>query len=159
MDDFFALAQAVDDFCQLIENLPPETLQEKTWGPQAILAHLVYYHELYVKQAQAFLDDTPTKLFQGPYYELNAQVVKNCRRIPIPILVRRFQSANRRLGKIYRACDPEQVIVPIKQGVQPHRLDKLVRAVTSHVRNHQRQIEKDWVRRKPRARDVRRSQR
>jgi len=144
VDDFAALDQAVEEFCQLIETLPRQALRAEGWGPKSILIHLVYYHELYVAQAQAFLDHKPLKLFQGAYYTLNAQVVQKNRLVPITKLVKRFRIANRRLGKIYAMCDPVQVIVPIKLGVAPHQLSKLVRAVTSHVKNHQRQIEKEW---------------
>ena len=142
MNDLAELTNAVEDFCGFIETLPRSSSKEKTWGPHSVLAHLVYYHELYVRQAQAFLSDKPVKLFRGAYYELNAQVAQRYRNIPDAKLTRRFRAANRRLGKIYAAHDPRRVVVPIKEGVQPHRLDKLVRAVTAHVRNHQRQLEK-----------------
>jgi hypothetical protein len=143
LNDFAELTQVIEDFCAFIESLPRQSLKGKTWGVQSILAHLVYYHELYVRQAQAFLDGKPVKLFQGSYNELNAQIVRDYRKIPVSKLVRRLRTANQRLGKIYAACDPKLVIVPIKESVQPHRLDKLVKAVTGHVRNHQRQIKRD----------------
>ena len=143
MNDFALLTQAVDSFCAFVESLPLSELESKTWGPKSVLAHLVYYHELYVIQAQASLDNKPVKLFEGGYYELNARIAERWRDVPVEKLVRRFQSANRRLEKIYATCDPRFVIVPIKAGVKPHPLTKLVREVTAHVRNHQHQIEKE----------------
>ena len=142
LSDFVELTQAVEDFCAFIETLPRSSLKGKTWGPQSVLAHLVYYHELYVRQAQAFLDGKPVRLFRGTYRELNSQIASSHRDIPIPQLVRRFRTANRRLGKIYMTCDPDHIVISIKEGVQPYSLNKLVPAVTSHVRNHHREIKK-----------------
>ncbi|MBI5031626.1 MAG: hypothetical protein HZB51_13945 [Chloroflexi bacterium] len=143
MNDFAELNQAVDSFCQFVESLPQKELTRKTWGPKSILAHLVYYHELYTKQAQACLDRKPIKLYDGTYRDLNAQIAERWRDVPIEKLVRRFKSANRRLGKIYATHDPRLVLVPIKQGVKPYPLAKLVPEVAAHVRNHQRQMKKE----------------
>ncbi len=148
MNGFAELDQAVDAFCQFVQSLPPKSLAGQAWGPKSILAHLVYYHELYVAQAQAFLNRQPVKLYAGTYRDLNAQIAERWRDVPVEKLVRRFKRANRRLGKIYATCDPQLVIVPIKQGVKPHSLAKLVRAVAAHVRNHQKQIEKEKIRKK-----------
>ena len=62
---FVPLDQAVEDFCRFIENLPPEVATQQAWGPKEVLAHLVYYHELYVAQAQAYLAGTPSSSQKG----------------------------------------------------------------------------------------------
>jgi hypothetical protein len=82
-------------------------------------------------------------LYQGTYRDLNVQIAERWRDVPIEKLVRRFRTANRRLGKIYAACDPQSIVVPIKAGVKPHPLAKLVREVAAHVRNHQSQIKRE----------------
>ena len=56
-------------------------------------------------------------------------------------LVGRLRNANRRLGELYAAGDPDQIVVPIKSGVRPYRLAKLIPEVASHIRNHQRQLQ------------------
>jgi len=142
MNDFGELDQAVDSFCEFIESLPAKELADKTWGPKEVLAHLVYYHELYVKQAQACLDGKPIRLYEGAYYNLNAQIAERSRTVPTEKLVRRFKRANHRLKKIYTTNDPRLVVVPIKANVQPHPLSKLVSEVAAHVRHHQRQLKK-----------------
>ena len=135
------LDQAVEDFCQFIQNLPQEDATQRAWGPKEVLAHLVFYHELYVAQAQAFLAGSRVKLPKGRYSDLNAEAAERCRDVPMDELVGRLRIANRRLGELCAAGDPDQIVVPIKSGIRPYRLAKLIPEVASHIRNHQRQLQ------------------
>ena len=141
-DSLFApLDQAVEDFCRFMQNLPPEATAQRDRGPKEVLAHLVFYHELYVAQAQAFLAGTSVDLPKGRYSELNAEAAERFRDVPIDELVRRLRIANRRLGELCAEGDPEEIVVPIKTGIKPYRLAKLIPQVASHIRNHQRQLQ------------------
>ena len=142
LDSLFApLDQAVEDFCWFMQNLPQEAATQRAWGPKEVLAHLVYYHELYVAQAQAFLAGTRVELPKGRYSDLNAEAAERCRDVPIDELVRRLRIANRRLGESYAEGNPDEIVVPIKTGVRPYRLAKLIPEVAAHIRNHQRQLQ------------------
>ena len=150
-DSLFApLDQAVEDFCQFIQNLPQEDATQRAWGPKEVLAHLVFYHELYVAQAQAFLAGTSADLPKGRYSELYAEAAERFRGVTIDEMVKRLRIANRRLSELCAAGDPDQIVVPIKTGVRPYRLAKLIPEVASHIRNHQRQLQMEM--RKGRAR-------
>ena len=143
-DSLFApLDQAVEDFCRFMQNLPPEATAQRAWGPKEVLAHLVFYHELYVAQALAYLAGTRVELLKGRYSDLNAEAAKRYRDVPMDDLVGRLRIANRRLGELCAANDPDQIVVPIKTGVRPYRLAKLIPEVASHIRNHQRQLQKE----------------
>ena len=65
-------------------------------------------------------------------------------------MVKRLRIANRQLGELCVEGDAEEIIVPIKTGIKPYRLAKLIPQVTSHIRNHQRQLQMEM--RKGRAR-------
>ena len=126
-----------------MQNLPPEAATQRAWGPREVLAHLVFYHELYVAQAQAFLAGTRVDLPKGRYSDLNAEAAEQCRDVSIDELVKRLRIANRQLAELCAAGDPEQIVVPIKAGVRPYRLAKLIPEVASHIRNHQLLLQKE----------------
>lgn len=138
---FASLDQAVEDFCRFMQNLPPEATTQRDQGPMEVLAHLVFYHELYVAQAQAFLAGTSVDLPKGRYSELYAEAAERFRGVPIDEMVKRLRIANRRLGELCAEGDAEEIVVPIKTGIKPYRLAKLIPQVTSHIRNHQRQLQ------------------
>ena len=138
---FASLDQAVEDFCRFMQNLPPEATTQRDQGPMEVLAHLVFYHELYVAQAHAFLAGTSVDLPKGRYSELYAEAAERFRGVTIDEMVKRLRIANRRLSELCAAGDPDQIVVPIKTGVRPYRLAKLIPEVASHIRNHQRQLQ------------------
>lgn len=141
-DSLFApLDQAVEDFCRFMQNLPPEAAAQRDQVPMEVLAHLVFYHELYVAQAQAFLAGTSVDLPKGRYSELYAEAAERFRGVTIDEMVKRLRIANRRLGELCAEDDAEEIVVPIKTGVRPYRLAKLIPEVASHIRNHQRQLQ------------------
>jgi hypothetical protein len=140
MREFSLLEQAVEAFCSFIEALPEDAMVEQNWGPKEVLAHLVYWHEVYVSQAQSYLRGEPVDLPQGRYSDLNARAVENSRGIPVAQLTARFRAANHALGQISMDCDPDQVVIPIKSGVRAYTLAELVAEVLPHIRNHHRKL-------------------
>lgn len=136
------LDDAVEEFCRFVQSLGPDTAAPQPWGPKQVLAHLAFYHELYVAQIEVLLAGAPVDLPRGRYSDLNAAAVQRYRDVPVDEIVSRLEFANRRLGELCIAADPEQIVVPIKAGVRPYRLTKLIPAVTSHFRNHLRQLRK-----------------
>lgn len=142
MTDLERLSTTVEAFCRFIEGLPEDDLVEQEWGPKEVLAHLVYYHQLYVAQVAALLAGAPFEPPQGRYSDLNAQAVALSRGVPPAELVARFRAANRRLGELAASPQAKDIILEIKQGVKPRRLYFLIPEIEAHVRHHLQQLAK-----------------
>jgi hypothetical protein len=136
MNDSEKLRETVETFCRFIEQLPTAALTDQAWGPKEVLAHLVFYHEGYVRQIEARLAGRPFDLPKGRYNDLNAQAAAAGRSVPVDELVRRLRAADERLRGLYVAYNPAQIMVEIKQGAKIWPLADLVPAVESHVRGH-----------------------
>jgi hypothetical protein len=143
MTDRERLQTTVEAFCRFIEGLPQDALAEREWGPKEVLAHLVYYHELYVAQMDALLAGAPFEPPQGRYSDLNAQAVARSRGVPPAELVARFRAANRRFCELAASPQAQALVLEIKRGVKPRRLDSLIPEIEAHVRNHLRQLAKN----------------
>ncbi len=143
IEDLQRLEKTVEAFCRYIEKVPTTEVEGQEWGPIQVLAHLVYWHESYAAQIEAFLADRPFERPQGRFRDMNAQAARACRGIPIAVMARRFRTADERLRALYAANDPAAIVVEIKQGSKKWQLAELVPAVEAHVRNHQRQLEHD----------------
>src|SRR5512136_1110826 len=100
------LSQSIEAFCNFIEQLPSKSLEEQDWGPREVLAHLVFYHELYVKLVEAAALKLPLVPLEGKYREINARAVADCRGCSVDQLVERLSFANRRLVELYDAYEP-----------------------------------------------------
>lgn len=143
MKEYSLLEREVEAFCRFVETLPDEALVEHDWGPREVLAHLVYWHEVYVEQAQNYLRGEPVEVPHGRYSDLNALAVKNSRYVKVVELTGRFRAANRTLGQLLAESDPEKVVIPIKSGVRPYTLSKLVAEVLPHIRSHHRKLKSE----------------
>ncbi len=154
MNDLTRLEETVERFSQFITMLPTGALVEQDWGPKEVLAHLVYYHELYVKLVEAFLAGTPMEPPKGTFRELNAQAVVASRGTPPSELVDRFQKANQRLVELCQRYDTREITVEIKAGAKPRPLAELIPEVEAHIRNHLKQLHKDLQARKDRPTSV-----
>ncbi len=130
------LSQAVNLFCQYIENLPPGALEDQAWGPREVLVHLVFHHERYVILAEACLHGVPCEPLSGKYRQINAAAVAMNRDQAVEALVARFKQANRRLAEIYQNNDPGSIRVEIKTGVKVRSLTELLPEVEAHIRIH-----------------------
>ncbi len=47
------LTASIEAFCRIVEQLPAHAFLVKPWGPRQVLAHLVFWHEIYVRQIEA----------------------------------------------------------------------------------------------------------
>lgn len=143
MTDLERLSITTEAFCRFIEGLPQDALAEQEWGPKEVLAHLVSYHELYVAQMEALLAGAPFEPPQGRYSALNAQAVACSRGVLPDELVARFRAADHRLCALAASPQAKDVVLEIKKGVKPRRLDSLILEIEAHVRNHLQQLQKN----------------
>jgi hypothetical protein len=137
------LQKTVEAFCQFIETLPASALTEQEWGPKEVLAHSVYYHENYVIEIKAQLAGQLYNLPKGRFSDLNARAAASSHGVPVEVFLDRLRLADEKLRDFYRLHDPETLSVNIKKGGKSWTLAKLVPAIESHVRNHQRELKKE----------------
>jgi hypothetical protein len=137
------LQTTVEAFCQFIEALPKTAFSEREWGAKEVLAHILYHHENYVAEIKAQLAGEPYDLPKGRFSDLNTQAAEAARGVPVEELLHRLRVADEQLRDFYRLHDPETLIVNIKKGGKSWTLAELVPAIESHVRNHQKQLEKE----------------
>jgi hypothetical protein len=137
------LTRTVEVFCVWIESLPAREVRRREWGPREVLAHLVYHHELYVKQTEAVLAEREFAPSAGRFADINARAVEKLAPLPIPALTRRLRAANRRLCRLARANDPRRISLRIKADSKPWGLSDLIPAVEAHIRNHLYALKKD----------------
>ncbi|MEW6716391.1 MAG: hypothetical protein AB1345_02640 [Chloroflexota bacterium] len=142
MDETEKLTDTVNHFCRWITALPADMLVEQDWGPREVLAHIVYYHELFVNLVEARLSKKEFPPPEGSFRELNAAAVSASRGISPSILVDRLKKANARLVELYQRHNPEDIILEIKAGAKPRRLAELVPEVEAHIRNHLKKLQK-----------------
>jgi hypothetical protein len=105
-----------------------------------VLAHLVYWHELYVAQVEALRGGPPAGLPEGRFSDLNDVAVALSRNAPLDEMLRRFREANSRLVRAVTAA-PDRAI-QLKQGSKVWPLVDLIPNVESHIRNHMKLLEK-----------------
>lgn len=141
-----ALNAAVDAFCGYIEGLPEAALADKAWGPKEVLAHLVYWQEIWVAQAEAILAQRPYTLLRGRYEDVNAEVVRASRGVPVGELLRRFRDVRARLLHLARAPGAERLQLRLKVGATLQPLVWLISAEAEHVDDHRRTLERQAAR-------------
>jgi hypothetical protein len=140
MIDLERLTTTVESFCRFMEQLPGAARQEQPWGPREVLAHLVYWHELYVEQVEALRGGPPAELPEGRFSDLNALAVAQSRGAPLDEMLRRFREANERLV-IAITASPD-LAIQLKRGSKVWPLEALIPNVGSHIRNHLKLLKK-----------------
>jgi len=146
-DELERLNRTVEAFCSYIESLPPEALTEQEWGPKEVLAHLVFHHQGYVAMAEAIAQGKPLIPPKGRFRDINAYAVDKSRGVDTAELVEQFRQVNHRLVALYQSSDPEAVSFRIKQDSKLFSLTELVPAAEAHIRNHQRKLEREQLKR------------
>jgi hypothetical protein len=144
IDDQARLTATVESFCAGIESLPARDLRSREWGPREVLAHLVYWHEGYVRRTSAVRTGQSPTLPQGRFADINACAVANLRDVPIRRMIQRLRAANRRLCTLAAAHDPRRIAFRIKQDSHPWRLSDLIPAAEAHIRHHLRTLKKEF---------------
>jgi hypothetical protein len=147
--DFEKLRQAVSEFAHFIRELPEVALVEKAWGPREVVAHLVFWIESYVIQAEAILAQKQPEPPQGHFGELNAKMIEASRDVPVINLLRRQQAACERLGNLAQILDSSTVMLELKKGSVPHSLTWFIVGEAGHIRHHHqrliRQVRRDYL--------------
>jgi hypothetical protein len=144
IDDPARLTATVESFCAWIESLPASDLRPRDWGPREVLAHLVYWHESYVRRTAAVRAGKPPALPEGRFADINAHAVASLRTVPVRRLVRRLRAANRRLCAQAAEGNPRRIVFRIKRDSRPWKLADLIPAAEAHIRNHLRAIRKEY---------------
>lgn len=133
-----ALRSTVDEFCQFISKLPPAALEEKAWGPKEVLAHLEFWHQSFVSQAEAIVTGNPLELPQGRFGDISMRVVAASRNVSVEALLYRFQAANKRLCDFSQKHDPERIMLVLKKGSVARTLKRVMIEEADHIRTHHR---------------------
>ena len=136
MIDTERLHQTIEDFCVFFETLPPEALREQEWGPMEVLAHLVYWHESYVAQAEAALAGVPFIPPEGRFREMNAQAVARDRGKSAQEQLARLRRADLRLCLLARDERAADISIETKQGAKRRPLQDFLNRVEAHIRSH-----------------------
>jgi hypothetical protein len=130
------LTASVEEFCGTIEKLPARAFLETPWGPRQVLAHLVFWHESYVRQIEAGLAGIGWLFPEGTLKELNAKAVASLSGVGVPTMLARFRAANSRLCRL--AGDPRSAgaQVQLKRDTKSWPLSEFILEVEAHVRRH-----------------------
>jgi hypothetical protein len=131
-----AFRDAFEAFTTYIRRLPDAAVVEKAWGPKEVLAHIVFYLQNHVSQLEARVAGRPFLPVHGSYDDLNAQVVRSSRGVPIQELLRRLRVSGMRLAEFAQTHDPESLTVQLKKGSVPRALTRLLREEAGHIRGH-----------------------
>ncbi len=83
------LNETVASFVSFVGALPRAALRPSRWGPREVLAHLVYWHEHYVRIVRARLDGRDPRLPDSSFTELNAVAILGLRDMTIAKMLRR----------------------------------------------------------------------
>jgi len=130
------LREAVARFWRFVSELPDGALVEKAWGPKEVLAHLVFWHESYVAQAEAWPSTGAVGLPRGRFEEINARAVAASRGLPAADLLRRYRDANKRLCRLAQADEADSITLRLKRGSVPRPLAWFVTAEAGHIGHH-----------------------
>lgn len=146
------LRETVASLASFIGSLPPAALHPSRWGPREVLAHLVYWHEHYVRIVRARLDGREPRLPGSSFVALNAVAVESLRGVTVAEMVRRLLSAQRKLKRVDGDARRARVHVRIKSGAKAWAWGEFVRRIEGHIRGHEQAL-----RRSARSRDRGRS--
>ena len=151
------LTSSVETFCRTVEQLPAHAFLVKPWGPRQVLAHLVFWHEIYVRQIEAGRAGIGWLFPVGTLKELNEEAVASLAAVGVPTMLARFRAANTRLCRL--AADPNTAgaRVQLKRDTKSWPLSEFILQVESHVRRHGDEIRRTYPSRRapPRGDDSR----
>ena len=134
------LAQAVASFAHLVERVRVRRPADGGWGEHEVLAHLVFWHEHYVRLARAQLAGTNAPLPTATLKSLNAAAVRLLADEPLRVLTRRLRVAQAKLEIMSRLFDMSRVRVQLRAGSKAWTWPEFLRRVTGHIRSHESQL-------------------
>jgi hypothetical protein len=132
----------VTEFAELIARLPRELLRPTSWGPREILAHIVFAHEIYVRELRATARGGPPELFAHTGQEQNRMAVAENGSVSVDELLRRLMSAQRKLAKLVVRPDVQAVSFYYRATSQPREVPQAMRLIAGHFRGHMRDVRK-----------------
>jgi len=146
--DIDRLTLTLEEFCATIEGLPARAYLVKPWGPRQVLAHLVFWHEIYVRQVDAGQAGIGWLLPEGTLKTLNEEAVASLASVGIPTMLARFRAANTRLCRL--AADPRSAAahVQVKRDSKSWPLSEFIPHVETHVRRHGEEIRRTYASRR-----------
>jgi hypothetical protein len=131
------LQTAVSEFRTYIRSLPAERLRHKAWGARETLAHLVFWLERYVTQAEALLAGEKVMLVNGRFDDLNLQFIAEHEHVPVENWLARHQSACDYLCDVVQQPDSAQLILTLKKASSfQHTLLHYLTEEAGHIRAH-----------------------
>jgi hypothetical protein len=130
------LDELVDRLIGVIDDLPESKLRPAAWGPREMLVHIVFAHEMYVRNLSAVAKGEPPPLWVGRYLDQNAQALESNRDATVPQLIDRLRAAHQLLKDL--AVEPRVVGTPFyfKAGSKPRTLAGAIGEVCGHFRGH-----------------------
>jgi hypothetical protein len=146
-----SLHRTVESFAAFARSAPPVERPSGEWGVNEVLAHLVFWHEHYVRLLKAGITGGEVPNLLGTFVELNAVAVRRFAGETTDALGRRLVSAQADLERL--AADPRvgEIHVRIKAGGKPWPWPDFVSRVEGHIRGHEAELA-----RRQRRRDQRR---
>jgi hypothetical protein len=138
------LTASIEAFCRIVEQLPAHSFLVKPWGPRQVLAHLVFWHEIYVRQVEAGQAGIGWLFPVGTLKTLNEEAVASLAAVGIPTMLARFRAANTRLCRL--AADPRTAAahVQVKRDSKSWPLSEFIPHVETHVRRHGEEIRRTY---------------
>jgi hypothetical protein len=143
-EDTARMTATIQTFCRIIEQLPAHAFLVKPWGPRQVLAHLVFWHETYVRQIEAGQAGMGWLFPEGTLKTLNEEAVASLASVGVPTMLARFRAANTRLCRL--AADPKTAgaRVQLKRDTKSWPLSEFILQVESHVRRHGEEIRRTY---------------
>lgn len=136
------LSTAVDAFCGYIEGLPAEALVDKAWGPKEVLAHILYWQEVWVAEAEAVLAGRPYSLPEGRFEDVNSEVARASHGVPVDDLLSCLRAVQERLRRVASEPGAGDILLQLKMGAAQQPLEWLILGEAEHIRDHQRTLER-----------------
>ncbi len=138
------LTASIEAFCRIVEQLPAHAFLVKPWGPRQVLAHLVFWHEIYVRQIEAGQAGIGWLFPEGTLKTLNEEAVASLAAVGVPTMLARFRAANTRLCRL--AADPKTAgaRVQLKRDTKSWPLSEFILQVELHVRRHGEEIQRTY---------------
>jgi uncharacterized protein YukE len=142
LNDVEQLAQTVTAFCQVVQELPPDTPHEHVQWVQEMLARLVLWHENYVVQVETTLMNEISTAATEQRAALNTQAAALSHTTSIDALVQRFHVADERLRSLVQRLDPQNTVIVLywERFSQVSTLDTVTARVATQISNLHRKV-------------------